>query len=469
MSRLPDIAAGTVSEHGMLTGGPVVALVSGGADSTALLLLLSSEAFGDLRLSVLHVDHMLRGAASSSDALFVEGLCAGLGVPCRVVTYDVSGYAAAERLNLEDAGRRVRYRFAEEELDARCVAAGADSAAGRVAVAHTFDDRMETFLMRLAQGSGPAGLTSIPYVRGRVVRPLLDARRADVLSYLRGFGQSWREDATNADATRLRSRVRAEILPLFESVNPRFDEALARTLTVLADEDELLDDLARAAAGDLIRQEGRRLLFDRARLAALDRPMQRRVLRLALFGAFPEASRLEQPHVEALLDGMADERFARDLPDGLRAVGEYDTLIVSRGESEPGSLAPSLLDVPGVVDLGEGGTLLAEAADPKGIDEDPMTALIDADKVSLPFTVDSAGQGDRMRPLGMRGRRRLSEVLADARVPRRSRPLVPVVRSAGQVVWIAGVRMSEDYRVRPETSRAVRLRWTGTARQEETA
>ncbi len=198
MSALPDIAAATVAEHAMFSpGGPVVAMVSGGADSVALLRWLAgSDAAGTL-LSVLHVNHGLRGDAADSDAAFVERLCSEIGVPCRVAAYDVGAYAEEAGLNLEDAGRRVRYRFADEELDERCAKAGVESAAGRVATAHTFDDRAETMVMRLAQGTGASGLVSPSYRRGRVVRPLLDCTRADVTGYLTGIGQAWREDATN--------------------------------------------------------------------------------------------------------------------------------------------------------------------------------------------------------------------------------------------------------------------------------
>ena len=171
----------------------VLALVSGGADSVALLRLLSAGELGEVAdLSVLHVNHLLRGEAADEHAAFVEDLCATVGVACRVVRYDVASYAEAEGLNLEDAGRRVRYRFAEQELDARCAVIGAPSGSGRIATAHTLDDLTETFLMRLVTGSGPAGLRAIPAVRGRIVRPLIGARRGEVTAYLEALEQPWR-------------------------------------------------------------------------------------------------------------------------------------------------------------------------------------------------------------------------------------------------------------------------------------
>jgi len=446
--------------------GPVLAMVSGGADSTALLRLLASGALGAGALSVLHVNHLLRGRDADDDAACVASLCASLGVPCRVVRYDVGAHARSQGLNLEDAARRIRYRFADEELDAVCLAAGADPASGRVAVAHTRDDRIETTLMRFAAGTGAAGLAGIPYTRGRIVRPLLDAARADIVAYLGGLGQGWREDATNADTTRLRARVRAELVPLLREINPRFDDAIARMWDVLGADDALLDDMARGFVADFTQVRRGEVRIDRSRMATLSRAMVRRTLRLAIVAAFPEASRIELEHIEAIAEGLGQDRFARDLSYGLRAHAEYGTLVISRNPGEAAPVAPSLLEIPGTLALGLSGTLHARPADPVP-DSDPMTAVLDADRLTGPLTVDSMRPGDRMRPLGMRGTRKLQDVLTDAKVPRRARAGVPVVRDGDSIVWVAGVRMSDEYALSPTTARAVRLTWTGPADAEE--
>ncbi|MDO8964617.1 MAG: tRNA lysidine(34) synthetase TilS [Coriobacteriia bacterium] len=468
MRGLIDIAAATAGSRSLFeSGAPVLAMVSGGADSTALLRLLASGALGERSVSVLHVNHLLRGEAADSDQAAVEALCGELGIACRVVRYDVGAYAAEAGLNLEDAGRRVRYRFADEELDALCAASGVDARRGRIATAHTFDDRAETLLMRLAQGSGAGGLVSPPYRRGRLVRPLLDCTRAEVIAYLEGLGQDWCEDASNTDVSRTRARVRAELVPLLRDINPRFDEALARTVTVLSDEDELLAGMASAFAGDFASASADEVRFERSRMATLSRAMMRRAVRAALFDTFPDATRLEFDHVEAVCDGMGVDGFARDLPGGLRAFDEYGTLIISRRQDEAEPMAPSLLTIPGTVDLGSAGTLTATAASPDDVDDDPFTAFVDADRLRGALTVDSPRPGDRMRPLGMEGSRKLQDVLTDAKVPRRRRAATPVVRDGECIVWLSGLRMSEEYRVGPGTVRAVRLGWTGPRTGED--
>jgi tRNA(Ile)-lysidine synthase len=437
----------------------VVAMVSGGADSVSLLRALAGGVFGPVVLSVLHVDHRLRGFESDEDAAFVSALCADLGVPCSVASVDVAAFAAEHGLNLEDAGRRIRYAEAARELESRCADGGADPALGRIVTAHTFDDRVETALMRLAQGTGAGGLTSLAYRRGAIVRPLLDCTRADVVAYLKELGQAWREDASNADTSRLRARVRAELMPVLRDINPRFDESMARTLAVIGDEDAFLNSLARQSAADISDVTAGEMSVDRAAIAALPRVLQRRALRLLIREAFEDASRLEFDHIEAVCDGLGDPAFARDLPDGLRAFAEYGRLIISRSDGPASPFVGGVLPVPGSLDLGEAGALSASTGGPAEPDMDPRVAVLDAGSVHGPLTVGPVSPGDRMRPFGMAGSRKLSDILVDAKVPARQRPLVPVVRDGERIVWVAGVKSSEDYRVGPDTQRTMRLAW----------
>ena len=464
---LETLAVAAAEEHAMFSAGTaVVVMVSGGADSTALLHLFAAGVIAPgCTLRVLHVDHMLRDE-SAEDAAFVAKLAESLAVDVRIVRYDVGAYAAAEGLNLEDAGRRVRYRFAAEELDALCDATGVSPLRGRIATAHTLDDRVETVLMRLVAGAGPGAFAGIRPVRGRIVRPLIDARRDDVIAYLGRLGQSWREDATNADTSRLRSRIRHELLPLLRAMNPRFAEGVRRSATIAAEEDALLAEMSEAFARDFVEriqppEPGAlpELRFDRALMGTLTRPVARRTVRAALADAFPEAMRLEFEHVEALVDGLSSEGFARDLPGGLRAFGEYDTMVVSSTDEGPPPLAPALLEVPGTVDLGAAGSITAEEAAAGFDTSDPDTATIDADTIHGPLVVDSPREGDRLRPLGMEGTKKVSDLLVDAKVPRRARPVTPVVRDGDAIVWVAGVRLSEDHRIRPGSRRALRLSW----------
>lgn len=464
MTRLIQTVRATAERYGMLPpGATVLVMVSGGGDSVALLRLLSSGAFGELSLRALHVNHLLRHEASDADELFVRGLCEELGVECRVVRYDVGAYAESERLNLEDAGRRVRYRFADEELDSWLGAAGKAPHEGRIAVAHTRDDRVETFFMRAISGSGPGALNALAPMRGRVVRPLADCDRNDLRDWLASNGWKWRDDESNADTTRSRAYVRSELITVAERLNPAVRDAVVRTMELLGDDDALLSDMASAFARDFCEVEpGVSVSLGREWIRTLDRTMARRTVRTALQSGFPEASRIEFAHIEALVDGMAVEGFAHDLPEGLRAVSEYDSMVILRAAVKPPRVAPSLLSLAGVTDLGAAGTITAEPTAADDAEGDPFSVVIDIGSIDGELAVDPVRAGDRMRPLGMSGTRKLSDLLIDEKVPKRLRDATPVVRDGERIVWLAGVRMSDDYRVTPETKAAVRLSWSGT-------
>ncbi|PKQ16254.1 MAG: tRNA lysidine(34) synthetase TilS [Actinobacteria bacterium HGW-Actinobacteria-7] len=461
MSTLADKARAADLRYAMLpTSAPVLAMVSGGGDSVALLRLLAAGELGEHPLRVLHVNHGLREDASEGDESFVRELCDHLAVECRVMRYDVGAYAVAEKLNLEDAGRRIRYRFANEELDAWCGELGVEPERGRIAVAHTRDDRVETFLMRAITGGGTGSLAGIAPVRGRIVRPLIGCDRAEVRAWLDAGGAGWREDESNSDTARMRAYVRERIVPQAAALNPAFRETLARTMDLLADDDEVLSSTARERAREYSTVEpGERVMLQRAPLLALGRPMARRTVREALIGCFPEASRLESAHVEALVDGLADDAFARDLPEGLRAMSEYDSMVILRREGSRIRVAPGLLPLPGTTDLGPAGMLVAGIAERDDRSGEPCSIVIDVAAVGGELVVDGWREGDRMQPLGMMGTRKLSDMLIDAKVPERLRQAVPVVRDGDRIVWLAGVRMAEQYRVTGSTARAMRLTW----------
>jgi tRNA(Ile)-lysidine synthase len=224
----------------MSAGERVCVAVSGGADSVALLLTLveanrAREPLGVV-LSAMHVHHGLRGAEADADEAFVRELCEQLGVPLVVERVDVAARQMAEREGLEEAARELRYALFWELMKS--------GKADAVATAHTLDDQAETVVMKLMRGAWTEGIGGIaPIVesprqeRGRIVRPMLGVRRAEVEAYLRERGQSWREDATNRDVSLTRNRVRHELMPMLRGFNPGVDVVLARLAEIARDEE----------------------------------------------------------------------------------------------------------------------------------------------------------------------------------------------------------------------------------------
>ena len=248
-----------IAARGLATGEtPVLLMVSGGSDSTALAYIAAELIrAGDIGpVAMLHVNHKLRGADADDDALFTVRLADALGIPLFACEINVSGIAAAEGGNIEAVARRERYAAAHDALVSLCRHVGAPVSEGRIFTAHTADDRVENFYMRSIVGTGPGGFRAMRYLNGQVARPLLEVGRQDLRDYLQeradsnqlvvrdAQGALWRDDATNEHTDRFRAFVRAEIVPDAKERNPRLLQTLTHTMNLIADEDDMLEEMA---------------------------------------------------------------------------------------------------------------------------------------------------------------------------------------------------------------------------------
>ena len=300
---------------------PVLLMVSGGSDSTALAYIAAElRDAGNLGpLSVLHVNHRLRGADADADEEFVRQLADLLDIPFTSVGVDVDCLTDAEHGNVEAIARRERYAAANGALADACQRVGVPISEGRIFVAHTADDRVENFYMRSIVGTGPGGFRSMRYLNGQVARPLLDCGRQELRDYIIGRIERelplvrddeemlWREDATNQHTDRFRAYVRHEIVPRALERNPQLLSTLTRTMNLIGDEDDMLDEMA----DDLIArhvvwlepvEEGCVLS---PFLAAEHVPLQRRVVFKVLGRMLGPDERVENAAVDAVLAGFA--------------------------------------------------------------------------------------------------------------------------------------------------------------------
>jgi tRNA(Ile)-lysidine synthase len=446
----------TIRRHDLLTPAAGVAVaVSGGSDSVALLhLLLDVQPVAGFRIAGLaHVHHGLRGPAADADEAFCRELAAALTLPIVVERADVRARAARERRSLEDAARAARYEAlgrAAAVLDAQ-----------RIAVGHTLDDQAETVLLKLLRGTGTAGLAGIHPRHGAIIRPLLDIERDELRDWLRSRGLRFVEDETNADIRLRRNAVRHRVIPVLrEHFGPAVAAVLARHAEV-AREDEA--ELARAAArlaDCVIRHGSTEILIEWEALVGASPAMQRRVAREALRRAGAREPGLD--HVLQLLRVARGEDRGLALPGGLRASRRAGRLVLSL---EPPEAAPFSYDlqVPGSVWVPEAGRTVdaqrVDAAAPEVAarlaSADPHAAVIDADELSPSLTVRSWRAGDRFRPLGLAGRKKLQDLFVDRKVPPAERVRLPlVVDGGGRIVWVPGHAIDETCRV-TEGTRAV--------------
>jgi tRNA(Ile)-lysidine synthase len=433
----------------MLPGERLLAALSGGADSVALVAALL-----DLGEAVVaaHFNHRWRGLESERDEAFARGLCRQLGVELVVG----SGAAVPRRAvgGLEQAGREARYAFLHQAARARGCA--------RIATGHTRDDQAETVLLRLLRGSGAAGLAGIQPVRADgVVRPLIDVARADVLAYLQRRRLTFVDDSSNADLRFSRNRLRALVLPALRRVDPRASErlaALADTFAMAAAQGEALaaEVLARAATAD----GG----LDVRALAERAPAVRALVARAWLGDARGTLRRLTAAHIAAVSTCLASGARVK-LPGGDSVVNEHGVLRLVTAATEAGRCAAvaageqASLMPGGSLCFGRRWLIAASAVRdrPSALPSDLWQAVLDADVAVLPLVVRRWRHGDRLQPLGMRGHRKLADVFIDAKVPRWRRHILPVVEGGGRILWVPGVVRSADAALRATSSRVVWL------------
>lgn len=447
-------------------GGRVLAAVSGGPDSVALLLLLESAraSLPGLRLAVGHFHHGLRGRPADEDLEFCHALAGSLGLPFYEGRGDVTALARREGRGVEAAARKARYEFLLE--------ASLRFGAGAVATGHTQDDQAETVLLRIRRGCGLAGLAGVlprrpldPSGRVALVRPLLGVPRAELLAVLRARGSGFRTDETNLDPAFDRNRIRLELLPSLRREFPGIDAALARVASAARELRGLLGG-ALERGMRRIRPEGGGLL-----VSAGGPPsplLSGAVLQEAVRRAGGAPDRLTRGHIlalEAMASGTGPSSFS--LPGGVaaRRAPEGVRLEAGKGSGRAPPIPPAPLPVPGRVEAGAR-VLSAELGETAGGGGNPDAALpaaggperLDADSLAFPLRVRSRRPGDRFHPLGAPGTQRLKEFLRAAGVPEGARDGVPLVEdAAGRIAWVAGVRIAHWARVTPGTRRVLRL------------
>jgi tRNA(Ile)-lysidine synthase len=445
----------------------VLAAVSGGSDSVALLhLLLELQERGDLTVvAVAHLNHRLRGGAADLDEAFCRALGASLDLPVIVESVDVAAAARADRTSVEQAGHRLRHEFF-----ARAAAA---SAAASTAVGHTRDDQAETFLLRLLRGAGPVGLGGMHPRTGSIVRPLLDVARDELRAYLAERRIEFREDESNLDPAIPRNRVRHELLPLLrDRFSPGIVDTLSREAAIARDDAEYFESIVASVGETVVSGSGGDRVLDVAALAACPSALARRIVRHAMEEVAPGRF-VGFDAVEAVLDladpsGKGPRRV--DAPgQRVERIGENVVL-----RSRPGRAAPDAgpeaqpfsyaLSVPGEVDLPEAGCAISAelgsaAVDPADLHAEVGLAVVAASEMAPPLTVRNRHAGDVFRPMGLGGRKKLQDFFVDRKVQRRLRDRVPlVVDGRGRIVWVAGLAVGDEFRVTDASKGVVILR-----------
>jgi tRNA(Ile)-lysidine synthase len=469
-SRTPVLqrAVQTIRRHAMLAAGDkVLAAVSGGADSTALLhiLRLLAPTFG-IELAVAHLNHGLRADAADDDARFVRAMAERLGLRFHGGQIRLDPCEGS----LEERGRRERYAF----LDDLARRHGYD----KIALGHHMEDNAEAVLMHLLRGSGIRGLGGIPPMRGaKIIRPLIDQRHAALIAFLNDNRIAYVQDESNNDLRFRRNRIRHRLIPLLQTdYNRHVVEVLHRTADLCREEEEWLQaHLAPLLDEAITRLDPQGLQMGIDILAGAPLAVQRHLIRDGLRRWQGSLRRISAAHIDRVIGLLPPEAEGKQLclpnrigavrgPEGLRFVLRQGRGGVSSGH--PADFAyeiPRQPDTPYILDIPEAGLRLRFS-----LHENRRQAVVnpgeadcawfDADRLTFPLTIRNFIPGDRMIPWGLQGHQKVKKIFSDRKIPPLQRGRIPLLVSAGTIVWVVGVRRGASAAVGRSTRCALQVR-----------
>ncbi|HEU4719043.1 MAG TPA: tRNA lysidine(34) synthetase TilS [Bacteroidia bacterium] len=407
---------------GLAQGETVLAGVSGGIDSMVMAWLLHA---GEIPFAVAHVNYGLRGSESDEDEKFVAELAAEFSVPFYLKK------CTAEEISPEDSvqqkARKIRYRFFENVRDVEGMS--------RIATAHNLNDSVETALLNFARGSGLKGLGGIAPVREKVIRPLLSFTRADILEFARKNKIRWREDSSNTTDHYTRNRFRHHLLPELANEIPQGFSGFEATFGHVADSRDMISAAMKRWESECCTTKENAV---RISIGAM-KNWENSILFLEYFLKEKGFARCERKEILSVLEG---EKGKKAVAGELALTKEIDSLVLKNSAGEPD---PSTCFT------------LREEKFSGTVPSGKWVAAVDAKKLNGPPHIRCWRTGDSMRPLGLHGKKKVSDILNELKIPSHLKRSAPVVVSGDEIIWVPGYRIAEKFRVTERTENVLLL------------
>ena len=411
----------------------VLVALSGGADSVALLRILLRLGY---HCHAVHCNFHLRDKESNRDEQFVADLCRTLGVPCEVVHFDTTAYAAEHKQSIEMAARELRYTEFEQLRQAH----GLDV----IAVAHHQDDAVETLLLNLIRGAGINGLTGMKVKNGHVVRPLLCLTRDEITDYLDSLGQPYVTDSTNITDAYARNKVRLNLLPLMQQINPAAKENIMQAALHLGEAATIYNNVIEETKTRLVTPHAEGIDIDIATLLNTEAP-QTYLFEIVHPYGFNSAQAAD---IFRSLTAEAGRMFETANYTLLR---DRSQLMLRKKATLAADAIGYTLPLEGSLQLPDGTTLNVYTIEPDATWSVPKRSdvlYLDLARINQPLTLRHPQQGDRFCPFGMKGSKLLSDLYTDLKLPHTEKARQWVLCHGEEIVWAVGLRGSERYRLK---------------------
>jgi len=428
----------------------VVAALSGGPDSTALLVALAQiSKLLDFSIIVAHYNHGLRGTSSDEDEKYSQELAKKLGLI--FVSGKMDQKLRQKGKSPEDFYRQQRYQFLDKVAE--------DYNAQKIALGHNIQDQAETVLLNLLRGSGLGGLKGIlPMREGKFIRPLIEVSRPEIIAFLSEAGISYCHDSSNQSRVHLRNKIRFELIPyLKEKYNPRIEENLAQMAEILRqDDDYIRNSVQEALKSTYIQNQSNRISLNIEYIKGLAPTIRSRLFKKILESLNPEKNGFSFSNIKALerLAQVTESGKRISLPLGIEAKREYDSLILERDKiclKQVDYEYP--VNIPGIIHVKETNrTISIEKTFRDKIDQHNKNKVyLDLDKIQQPVILRNRRDGDRFQPLGMKGRQKIKSLFINQKIPRNKRNEVMLLVDRNSVIWIENIHLSERVKISPQT------------------
>ena len=448
----------TISKYKMIKpGDKIVAGISGGPDSMCMLHLLD-RLKKDFNLSIFaaHLNHQFRGREADKDAYYVKDICNKWGIPSFIKVFDVAAYAKDIGVSDEEAGRNIRYQLYDDV--ARKVGAN------KIAVAHNLNDNVETVFMNIIRGSGIDGLKGIEAVRDNIIRPLINIDRADIEKYCKEEGIVPRIDKTNLEPIYGRNKIRLELLPYIENnFNSNIINTISRFSDIVSAENEYIALKSQKAFKTLARSFKNQVKYSIIKLDKLHPALKRRIIRIGIEKLLGSLKSIEFRHIEEIISlTKCKTGAAVMLPNNIIAYVSYENLILRYGKVNTSKrychcLEDNTSDFIPAIDM-EIHVRKINTKDFKGFSHCTHEAYIDKDKIKGSLVIRNRVAGDVFSPIGLKGSKKLKEYFIDEKIPREERDLMPLIADEREIIWVIGKRISENYKITPNTKNIIHIR-----------
>ena len=439
----------SIENHKLIDNGDTIIVgASGGPDSQFMIYMLNSlKSQIDFEIILAHLNHLHR-KESRNDEDLVRKTAEELNLKFFTRARSMDDYAKKLKVSSEDAGRRLRYEFFNDLAK--------EYKNPKIAVAHNKDDQAETVLMRIIRGTGLDGLKAMDYKSGNIIRPILDIKKSEIIAYLDFKKIPYAIDHTNFENDYTRNKIRLDIIPKLEEINPRVVDQIYSLSELAKDDLEVLDGVIGDKFAELSDIKKDKIIFDKAKFDKANPAILRRIIRKGIETLNGEIKDISRENIDEFLTIRDLGTGKKIIKDRLRLRKSYDSYILEIKKTKDKFEEEIYLEDVDLINF-DGLYIKTSIINSKKYEKSKNIGYFDYDKLTFPLKVRTRKNGDRFTPLGHRSEKKLKDFFMDQKVDREKRDEIPLIISNEKIIWLTGLRISDDFKVTESTKRILKI------------